>query len=252
MYAVRQVVQRTGAVLPGAVGLHHVGVACPVRRFSLNLPALYAFLTELKFNNSKDWFDANRSRYRSLRQEFIAFMGDVIQSVAHTDPTVEGVRAQDTLFRINRDVRFAHDKSPYKTTFSAAISPGGRHTALPLYYLQLGADESLVAGGVYQPQAADLRIIRDYIQCYPARADALLTYKALAESFGGLGRSGMLKRFPRGYGEGSGLLKFRSFTVSAATDLAEAGDLSAFVVQKCADMQPLHAWLREALAYRKP
>ena len=223
-----------------------------MRRFSLNLPALYAFLTELKFNNSKDWFDANRGRYQALRQEFIAFMGGVIQGVARTDPSVADVRAQDTLFRINRDVRFAHDKSPYKTTFSAAISPGGRHSTLPIYYLQLGADESLVAGGVYRPQAADLRIIRDYIQRYPASADALLTYKALAESFGGLGQSGMLKRFPRGYGEGSGLLKFRSFTVSAATDLAEAGDLSAFVVQKCADMQPLHAWLREALAYRKP
>ena len=69
---------------------------------------------------------------------------------------------------------------------------------------------------------------------------------------GGLSRDDVLKRFPQGYGEGSGLLKFRSFTVSAATDLAEAGELSAFVVQKCADMQPLHAWLREALAYRKP
>ena len=184
-------------------------------------------------------------------------MGGVIQGVARTDPSVADVRAQDTLFRINRDVRFAHDKSPYKTTFSAAISPGGRHSTLPIYYLQLGADESLAAGGVYQPQPADLRIIRDYIQRYPGKADELLAHEGLAESFGGLGREGMLKRFPQGYGEGSELLKFRSFTVSAAIDLAlfdfaDAGDLSAFMVQKCADMQPLHAWLREALAYRKP
>ena len=227
-----------------------------MRRFSLNLSALYAFLTELKFNNSKDWFDANRGRYQALRQEFIAFMGGVIQGVARTDPSVADVRAQDTLFRINRDVRFAHDKSPYKTTFSAAISPGGRHSTLPIYYLQLGADESMVAGGVYQPQPADLRIIRDYIQRYPGTADALLAHEGLAESFGGLGRESMLKRFPQGYGEGSELLKFRSFTVSAAidlaNDLADAGDLSASLVRKCADMQPLHAWLREALAYRKP
>ncbi len=187
-------------------------------------------------------------------------MGGVIQGVARTDPAVEGVRAQDTLFRINRDVRFAHDKSPYKATFSAAISPGGRHSTLPIYYLQLGADESLAAGGVYQPQPADLRIIRDYIQRYPGRADALLAHEGLAESFGGLNWDSLLKRFPQGYGEGSELLKFRSFTVSAAIDLAadpaadltDAGDLSAFVVRKCADMQPLHAWLREALAYRKP
>ena len=231
--------------------------SCPARRLFLNLPALHAFLTELKFNNSKDWFDANRGRYQSLRQEFIAFMVGVIQGGARTDALVEGVRAQDTLFRINRDVRFAHDKSPYKTTFSAAISPGGRHSTLPIYYLQLGADESLVAGGVYQPQPADLRIVRDYIQRFPDRAGALLAHEGLTESFGGLGREGILKRFPQGYGEGSELLKFRSFTLSAAIDLAlfdhkGAGDLSAFVVRKCADMQPLHAWLREALAYRKP
>lgn len=243
--------------MPGAVGWHHVGAARPVRRCSLNLPALHAFLTELKFNNEKSWFDANRSRYQSLRQEFIAFMGSVIQGVARTDPTVQGVRAQDTLFRINRDVRFAHDKSPYKATFSAAISPGGRHSTLPIYYLQLGADESVVAGGVYQPQPADLRIVRDYIQRYPGKADALLAHEGLTESFGGLGRESMLKRFPQGYGEGSELLKFRSFTASAPIDLAlfdlaDAGDLSASLVRKYADMQPLHAWLREALAYRKP
>ena len=228
------------------------GAARPAWRFALNLPALHAFLTELKFNNSKDWFDANRGRYQLLRQEFIAFIGGVIQGVARTDPSVADVRAQDTLFRINRDVRFAHDKSPYKATFSAAISPGGRRSTLPIYYLQLGADESLAAGGVYQPQPADLRIIRNYIQRYPGKADALLAHQGLAGSFGGLNRDGMLKRFPQGYGEGSELLKFRSFTVSAAIDLVDAGDLSAFVVRQCADMQPLHAWLREALAYRKP
>lgn len=250
-YAVRQVVQRTGAVLPGAVGLHHVGVACPVRRFSLNLPALHAFLTELKFNNSKDWFDANRSRYRSLRQEFIAFMGDVIQSVAHTDPTVEGVQAQDTLFRINRDVRFAHDKSPYKTTFSAAISAAGRHATWPVYYLQLGAEESFVAGGLYAPEPAGLRRIRTYIQHFPAQAEALLADDTLQQHFGGLSSDGKLTRFPRGYGEGCELLKFRSFTVRSAFDAEQVPDLAALVVGKCRAMAPLHAWLREALTWRE-
>jgi uncharacterized protein (TIGR02453 family) len=218
---------------------------------TLNLPALNTFLTELKFNNSKAWFDENRSRYGLLRQEFISFMEEVIAGVAVNDPSVTAVRAQDTLFRINRDVRFANDKAPYKTTFSAAISPGGRHSNLPVYYVQVGPDESFVGGGVHLPQPDELRVIRDYIERYPDKANALLDNAGLAESFDGLARESLLQRFPRGFGEASELLKFKSFTVSADFEAVAQQDLVAFVVGRCEAMQPLHAWLREALSYCK-
>jgi len=216
----------------------------------LNLSGLTQFLVELKFDNSKFWFDAHRKRYESLRGEFIAFMEEVIAGVSSFDPSVAEVKAKDTLFRIVRDVRFAHDKSPYKTSFSAAISPGGRHATWPLYYVQVGADESFVAGGVYFPQALELSHIRAYIERYPEKAHALLTDSSLQAQFGGLGQEGKLQRFPRGFGEGSELLKFKSFTVSANFDAPDVGDLTRFVVEKCEAMGPLHAWLREALSYR--
>ena len=218
----------------------------------MNLPRLYRFLTELKFNNEKAWFDAHRGEYQALREEFIDFMAEIIAGVAVTDPGVADINARDTLFRINRDVRFAHDKSPYKTTFSAAISPGGRHSSLPLYYLQLGADESFVAGGIYAPPPADLAIIRAYVERYPAKADALLNGASLQSEFGGLAAGDMLKRFPSGFKQVSELLRYRSFTVIAPLDTLSSDDLSAQVVQKCAAMRPLHEWLREAMAYRKP
>ena len=88
-------------------------------------------------------------------------MNEVVNGVARIDPSVAAVRAQDTLFRINRDVRFAKDKVPCKTTFSAAISPDGRHSRLPVSYVQIGPDESFVGGGVHSPQPDDLRVIRD-------------------------------------------------------------------------------------------
>ena len=217
----------------------------------LNLPILNAFLTELKFNNSKAWFDENRGRYQVLRQEFVSFMDEVITGVARIDPSVATVRAQDTLFRINRDVRFAKDKVPYKTHFSAAISPDGRHSSFPVYYVQIGPDESFVGGGVHFPQPDDLRVIRDYIEGYPEKANALLEHPVLAQSFGGLASEGVLQRFPRGFGETSELLKFKSFTVSADFEAVAQQDLVAFVVGRCEAMQPLHTWLREALSYRK-
>ncbi|MGY2892812.1 DUF2461 domain-containing protein [Deinococcus sp. UYEF24] len=216
------------------------------------MPRLQAFLIELKFNNEKAWFGAHRGEYQALREEFIDFMSEIIAGVAVTDPGVADIRARDTLFRINRDVRFAHDKSPYKTTFSAAISPGGRHSSLPLYYLQLGADESFVAGGIYAPPPADVAIIRAYVERFPAKADALLNEATLQSEFGGLAAENTLKRSPRGFEQVSELLKYRSFTVSTPLDTLDSGDLSAQVVRKYAAMRPLHEWLREALAYRKP
>ena len=218
----------------------------------MNLPRLQAFLTELKFNNTREWFDAHRSEYQTLREEFIEFMAGVLAGVAEDDPDVSEIRARDTLFRINRDVRFAHDKSPYKASFSAAISPGGRHSSLPLYYVQIGADESFVAGGIYGPPPADVAIIRAYIGRFPAKADALLSHPQLHSEFGGLATESLLKRFPNGFERVSELLKYRSFTVSAPLDTLTPDELSAHVVQKCRAMQPLHAWLREALAYRQP
>lgn len=218
----------------------------------MNLPRLQAFLTELKFNNTREWFDAHRNEYQTLREEFIEFMAGVLAGVAEADPGVSEIRARDTLFRINRDVRFAHDKSPYKVSFSAAISPGGRHSSLPLYYVQIGTDESFVAGGIYGPPPADVAIIRAYIGRFPAKADALLSHPQLHSEFGGLATESLLKRFPNGFERVSELLKYRSFTVSAPLDTLTPDELSARVVQKCRTMQPLHAWLREALAYRQP
>ena len=218
----------------------------------MNTQALNEFLTELKFNNEKTWFDANRSRYQALRDEFTDFLTGVIAGLAEFDPAVGSVQPKSAMFRINRDVRFAHDKSPYKTNFSAAISPGGKQSSLPLYYLQLGADVSVVAGGIYAPPPTDLAIIRAYIERYPGKAEALLADPELQGAFGGLATAGMLKRFPKGFGEASELLKYRSFTVGSPLDTAQGDDLARLVIRKCAAMRPLHDWLREAMAYRKP
>jgi uncharacterized protein (TIGR02453 family) len=217
----------------------------------LNLPRLSQFLMELKFNNSKPWFDANRERYTELRQDFVAFMERVVAGVATFDESVADIQAKDTLFRINRDVRFAHDKSPYKSTFSAAIGAGGRKAGGPIYYLQFGPEAAFVAGGVYGPEPAELRRIRLYTEKYPAQAEALLADKGLMKHFGGLSDETKLTRFPKGFGSGSELLKYRSFTVGRSFDAEQVPDLAAHVAARFKQMRPLHAWLREALAFRE-
>jgi uncharacterized protein (TIGR02453 family) len=217
----------------------------------MRLRDLTQFLIELSFNNAKPWFDANRDRYTDLRLEFTDFVAEVIRRTSSFDSSLKGLNAKDCLFRINRDTRFSNNKNPYKTQFSAAIGAGGRRSSLPMYYVQLGAEESFTAGGVWMPEAAQLATIRRFISLHPKKADALLNDKTLLETFGGLDREAVLSRFPKGFPEGSELLKYKSFTVSRPFDALEfeADELLEHVVSSFERMQPLHKWLREALTH---
>ncbi len=217
----------------------------------MNLERLTKFLVELSFNNDKPWFDKNRAEYQVLRLEFIDFVEALIAGILSFDASVKAVKAKETLFRINRDVRFSNNKNPYKTHFSAAIASGGRHSSLPIYYVQLGAEQSMVAGGVYLPESDQLAVIRRFISLNPKKADALVKNKILIEHFGGLDSDAVLSRFPKGFAEGSELLKFKSFTVSRGFDAfgSQPEILRDELISSFQKMQPLHKFLREALTY---
>jgi uncharacterized protein (TIGR02453 family) len=215
----------------------------------MNVERLMQFLIELDFSNNKTWFDAHRNEYQSFKLEFIELVQQLIDGIGAFDKSVAGVSAKDTLFRINRDTRYSHNKNPYKTHFSAAIAAGGRHSRLPIYYLQLGIENSMLAGGIYLPEAEDLAALRHYTTQHPKKADALLKNKHLLETFGGLDSEHILSRFPRGIKVGSELLKHKSFTVSHNFDPLETTDVVGFALEHFRAMQPLHQWLRDALVF---
>jgi uncharacterized protein (TIGR02453 family) len=214
----------------------------------LNLEKLREFLVELSFNNSKPWFDKNRSRYQSLRLEFIDYVNRAIQEISNFDVGVKNVDAKSCLFRINRDVRFSNNKNPYKTHFSAAISAGGRHSSEPIYYLHVsGEGESVAAGGIWLPEASQLAEIRGFIAANQKRADKLLFDPTLLKVFGGLDIEHKLSRFPKNFPSGSDLLKLKSFTVSKNYDAFEhdANSLLEEFISSFQKMQPLIQFLRE-------
>ena len=214
----------------------------------MNLEHLRQFLVELSFNNSKPWFDKNRARYQSLRLEFVDCVGQAIKEISRFDASVKNVDAKSCLFRINRDVRFSHNKNPYKTHFSAAICAGGRHSSEPIYYLQIsGEGESVAAGGIWLPEAPQLAQIRTFIAANQKRADKLLFDPTLLKIFGGLDIEHKLSRFPKNFPEGSDLLKLKSFTVSKSYDTFEhdASSLLKEFVSSFQKMQPLIQFLRE-------
>lgn len=148
-------------------------------------PDFNAFFIELAANNRKDWFDENRDRYqREVKLPFEKFVGDLIAALRESEPEIDP-DPKKTVFRINRDIRFAKDKSPYKLFRAANISKYGRkEAARPGLYLQFGPEHLYFAGGAYQPDKYQLQAIREAIVKHPEGFYSAITTKAFAETFG--------------------------------------------------------------------
>jgi len=122
------------------------------------------FLKDLKKNNNKPWFDLNRKRYEEAKTDFANFVQQVIDAHSKKDKTISALKAKDCMFRINRDVRFSKDKSPYKTNFGASINKGGKKAfSTAGYYFHLEPGQCFVGGGIYQPMPDELKKVRQEI-----------------------------------------------------------------------------------------
>jgi len=123
------------------------------------------FFIELAPNNNKDWFDINRKRYESsVREPFRHFVQHLIDQLALTQPEFKGLEAKDCVFRINRDIRFSKDKTPYKMNVSAIITPNGKKSqAVNGVYFELGPEHVRAYGGVYEIDKDDLLTVREGI-----------------------------------------------------------------------------------------
>lgn len=123
------------------------------------------FFIELAPNNNKDWFDLNRKRYEQfVKDPFKKFVDHLIQKVAESDPAFKDVESKDCIFRINRDIRFSADKTPYKMMVSAVVAPEGKKSkAVNGVYFELGPEHLSVYGGVYEIDKEDLLTVREGI-----------------------------------------------------------------------------------------
>jgi uncharacterized protein (TIGR02453 family) len=122
------------------------------------------FFKELSQNNNKEWFDLNRKRYeKNIKKPFTYFITDIIAEIALDDPHIT-IQAKDAMFRINRDIRFSNDKSPYKLHMAAVITRGTKkdHTT-PGFYIQLGNEGISLAGGIYESDKDSIQSFRTYI-----------------------------------------------------------------------------------------
>jgi len=126
--------------------------------------AYYEFFIELALNNQKSWFDVNRARYEAdVKKPFLAFVTQLLDKVA-MDPRFAGIDAKSCIFRINKDIRFSKDKTPYKLHCSAAIQLGGRkEMSAGGMYLEFGPEHCGIYSGIYMPEREALQLIRERI-----------------------------------------------------------------------------------------
>jgi uncharacterized protein (TIGR02453 family) len=213
---------------------------------------LTTFLAGLAENNRREWFEEHRAEYQDLREQFTAFVGEIIERTADFDERIRWKDPRDCLFRIYRDVRFSNDKSPYKTTFSAYISEQNRRGAPPGYYLEV--DEKgvmLAAAGIWLPPADVLARLRASLAEHPERFEKVLRARGFRKTFGEL-QGDRLTRPPRGYTVDTPLIehiKRKSYIVWRETDAREIthDDALAYVVDSFRTAKPLVEWVRGVL-----
>ena len=159
---------------------------------------LFSYLDALAANNNREWFAAHREEYDRLRARWIEDVQKLIDFMAVYDPSLAHVQARDCLYRIYRDTRFSPDKTPYKTYFSALISPTGRHCERACYYFHQGVDETALYAGVWCPDARMLKKLRKAIIDNVDEFRSLVETPEIERHFPGWwGRQ--LKTAPKGY-----------------------------------------------------
>lgn len=160
------------------------------------------FLKKLKKNNNKEWFDANRATYEVAKQDFVEYTSSLIKGIASFDDefAAAGIEAKKCVSRINRDIRFSKDKTPYKTNFFSIINQGGKKSNLAGYFFQLQPGNSFVGGGVYMPEPNDLLDIRKEIHYHLPEWKKIAKDKSFLKVFpDGVQSPEILTRVPKGF-----------------------------------------------------
>lgn len=175
----------------------------------------FKFLTEIKLNNSREWFQENKKVYELAQHDVKAFVHELIIKLSAFDLHINtNIEASKCMFRIFRDVRFSKDKSPYKSWLAAGISVDGRKLDGPEYYIHIEPSNSFVAVGYWQPKKEHLEAIRQEIDYNYDSFEEVL--KSGEWDFEDLSKEDKLKRPPAGYtidNPAIEVLKLKSFII---------------------------------------
>lgn len=212
------------------------------------------FLGDLKANNNRDWFLENKKRYEVFKKDYHQLVAHILDAMKPLDPSLEMLEVKNCTFRINRDIRFSKDKSPYKDHLGVWLSSGSKGNNRAGYYIHIAKETSFIAGGFYCPEAEDLKKIRKEIAYFHEDLDDILADKNFKKVFGDFDRNetNVLKNPPRGYEKehlAIEYLKLKSFETSQKFETEEIlqPDFVSKVSQKLILLKPLNDFMNRAL-----
>ena len=174
------------------------------------------FLKTLSKNNNKVWFDAHRDQYLNAKKDFENFVSAIIKKTATFDSDVKDLQVKDCVFRINRDIRFSKNKTPYKTNMGASFDRGGKKSIYAGYYFHAEpGGKSFVGGGIWMPMAPELKKIRQEIDYSFDEFKSIVEAKNFVSEYKELENTPDVKlnNLPRGYDKenpAGEYLKFKS------------------------------------------
>ena len=217
-------------------------------------PKIVQFLQDLNKNNNREWFHDHKAQYEIYKNEYTKLIEDFLQVMIPLDESLRHLEPKNCAFRIARDIRFSKDKTPYKTHAGIWLSGGTKNTNLPGYYIHIEPGKSFIGGGVWWPDALDLKKIRKEIAYFYEDLQAVLDNKKFKKEFGDLERndSNALKKAPKDYEkdhEAIEYLKLKSFTAVQQIDdsLLKDQDFVQKLSEKLIALKPLNEFLERAL-----
>ena len=214
------------------------------------------FLRDLSKHNNKSWFDNNRDKYEDAKSDFESFIQEVIDKHGKKDETIRDLVAKKCTFRINRDIRFSKDKTPYKTNMGGSLDRGGKKSIYAGYYVHLEpGGKSFVGGGLWMPMPPELKKVRQEIDYCLDEFRNIVEAKKFTAVYGGLytGEDVSLKKVPQGFDANdpaAPYLKLKSWlAMKPMTDVEmTSADLTKKTTAAFETLQPLIYFINRALS----
>ncbi|MGW9684632.1 DUF2461 domain-containing protein [Flagellimonas sp. 2504JD1-5] len=213
--------------------------------------AYTSFFKELARNNNKEWFHANKKRYENdAKAPFLNLLDNLLETLTDWDSRILA-DPKKALFRINRDVRFAKDKTPYHTILKAGFSPNGKKSMLPGYYLGIDATSIHVGGGLFTLRPPELSRVRNHIALNTSELIKITTGSSFTQNFGKLSgeKSKRLDKSLMSAAEKTDLIYNKQFYAMAEFPLEPFYDserLNEEILNHFKAIKPLNIYLTQA------
>lgn len=212
------------------------------------------FLKDLSKNNDRSWFESHRKQYDDAKTDFEDFIQSVINRHSKKDEDLKEQIAKQCIFRINRDIRFSKDKSPYKTNMGASMSRGGKKSTYAGYYFHLEPGKSFIGGGLWMPEPDKMKKVRQEIDYCFDEFKQITGSRKFKATYGELytGEGIKLSKVPQGFEKDNPAaewLKLKSWL--AMKNITDADLASKDLLKKTTEafdtLQPMIKFLNRAI-----